>query len=187
LALLSVRDVKVVQHGLGASEYLAEVCGIENGRPVAPNMAGEKELCDFLAQMAEKGLILAAHDLSEGGLAFAAAETTIVSGRATEIVLPASKFSDRTDANLFGEVPGRVLVAVADERALHVLLELAPDGLICQAVGEFGGGGPPGLSIHGGRAERSLAKAKGCVDLDLTTMKEAYEGAIPAIMKEVLD
>lgn len=182
LALLSVRNVNVTQHGLGASEYLAEICGIENGRPVAPNMAGEKDLCGFLVRMVSKGLIIGAHDLSEGGLAFAAAEMAIVSGLATEIVLPPSNFSDRTDANLFGEVPGRVLVAIPDERAFYVLVELAPDSVSCQALGEFGGVGKIGLTIQTGRAERSLTRAKGCVDLDLATLKDAYVGAIPKIM-----
>ncbi len=187
LALLSVKDVKVTQHGLGASEYLADICGIENGRPVAPNMAGEKDLCWFLVEMVEKGLIIGAHDLSEGGLAFGAAELAIISGRPIEILLPSSTFSDRTDANLFGEVPGRVLVAVPDERSLHVLVEFAPDSIACLALGEFGGGGKVGLTIHAGRAERSLTKAKGCVELDVAALKSAYEGAIPKIMREQAD
>jgi phosphoribosylformylglycinamidine synthase len=95
------------QHGLGASAYLAEVHRIEDGRPEAPDFATEKALCRFLAENAGR-LIKAAHDVSEGGLAFALAEMALgefgIQARVT--------LSGRLDSTLFGEFPGQVLIAV---------------------------------------------------------------------------
>jgi len=189
LVLLSVKEVQVTQHGLGASEYLAEIHGVENGRPVAPNMAGEKALCELLVKAVESDLLLSAHDLSEGGLAVAAAEIAIISEKSLEITVPDGS---RRDAELFGEIPGRVLVGVSGQVELEALAGIAGRHVAVGRVGTFETTGAPRLSIFlNGRAHKvaslTTSSALHAVEVDVATMRETYEGSIPAIMAEQLD
>lgn len=118
------------QDGLGASSYLAEIHGIEDGLPVAPDMAMERVLCHFLADSVERGYLLAAHDVSEGGLAFCLAEMLAGSGCGADIQLPTEPLQNLThpDAPYFGEFPGWVVVNLQEGREDEFLANL-PDGL----------------------------------------------------------
>jgi len=170
LVLLSTIDTTAEQQGLGASAFLAEIHGVEDGYPEAPNMVGEKSLCEALVRGVQSGVILAAHDLSDGGLAVAAAEI-VIAGAAVQIIsIP--RVGPRLDANLFGEVPGRVLVAT---HSVSAVSELA-DRFKLQAypVGHVGFG--EGLSIR--LPDRVLAWSH-------EELNEAFEGAIPAVMSGV--
>jgi phosphoribosylformylglycinamidine synthase len=114
LYLVSYQHSSVPQHGLGASAYLAEVHGKEDGIPVPPDMAKERVLCDQLADWVAKGAILAAHDISEGGLAFALAEMLGPQQLGADVTLPKLPDFVVSDTGwLFGEFPGWVIVAVA--------------------------------------------------------------------------
>lgn len=79
LYLISGQENPAAQHGLGASEYLRVIHGIEDGAPQAPVLRTEKALINFLVAAASEKAIDAAHDVSEGGLAFAIAEMCAVS------------------------------------------------------------------------------------------------------------
>jgi phosphoribosylformylglycinamidine synthase subunit PurL len=80
------------------------------GRPPIVDLAREKLLADVLSSASRDGLVSAAHDLSEGGLAQAIVESALAGETGCRIVLP-------EDANpfvaLFSESAGRALVAVA--------------------------------------------------------------------------
>jgi len=68
-----------------------------------------------------EGLILSCHDLSEGGLAVAASEMALAGGLGVDLELdrvPAE--TDRTEALLFAESPGRFLIEVASDGASDV-------------------------------------------------------------------
>jgi phosphoribosylformylglycinamidine synthase subunit PurL len=80
------------------------------GRPPIVDLAREKLLAEVLSSASRDGLVSAAHDLSEGGLAQAIVESALAGETGCRIVLP-------EDANpfvaLFSESAGRALVAVA--------------------------------------------------------------------------
>ncbi len=146
VGLIYVRLSAIRQQGLGASEYLAEVHGIEDGCPVATDLAAEKRLCDVLADASEAGLLDFAHDCSDGGLAVAAAEVAIAgcSGMRLDLQLDAPGLfgagwrSLQGASILFGEIPGRVLVGCrsgSDALELKRLAESASLGFA--RVGEF--------------------------------------------------
>lgn len=73
-------------------------------------------------QAVTEGLILAAHDLSEGGLAVAAAEMGFSSQAGLEIDLDALPVKDSPGlvARLFGEYPSRILMEVDEASAQQV-------------------------------------------------------------------
>lgn len=79
------------------------------GRPPAVDLAREKLLAEVLSSASRDGLVSAAHDLSEGGLAQAIVESALAGETGCRIVLPegADPF-----VTLFSESAGRVLVAV---------------------------------------------------------------------------
>jgi phosphoribosylformylglycinamidine synthase subunit PurL len=165
LYLLHTKENQVGQEGLGASAYLAEVHGVEDGFPEAADVSAELRLCNALADAAEQGAILSAHDMAEGGLALAAAEIAIKGGVGVVIQMPETPGLQRLDAKLFGEVPGRVLVTSDKREALQQIAD--QKGLGLQRIGRFGEGIELVIGEHRWRVE------------DLV---EAYEGAIPSAM-----
>ena len=92
------------------------------GRPPAVDLAREKLLADVLSAASRDGLVSAAHDLSEGGLAQAIVESALAGETGCRVVLP-------EDADpfvmLFSESAGRVLVAVprTEESRFHAMCE----------------------------------------------------------------
>src|SRR5690606_34901965 len=80
----------------------------------------ERRVQDQVLDLHARGLLTAAHDLADGGLAVALAEMCIAAGRgidASDVDTGA-----RLDAALFGEAPSRFLVATTNPR---VVLDLA--------------------------------------------------------------
>ncbi|MEM6108152.1 phosphoribosylformylglycinamidine synthase subunit PurL [Mycobacterium sp. 050272] len=79
------------------------------GLPPAVDLAREKLLAEVLTAAARDGLVSAAHDLSEGGLAQAIVESALAGETGCRIVLPEGSDPFVT---LFSESAGRMLVAV---------------------------------------------------------------------------
>src|SRR6202161_3874283 len=86
------------------------------GSPPVVDLARERLLADVLSAAYRDGLVSAAHDLSEGGLAQAVVESALAGETGCRIVLP-----EGTDpfVALFSESAGRVLVAVARTEESH--------------------------------------------------------------------
>src|SRR4051812_40659159 len=66
--------------GLGGSEYLSLVHGVEAGKPPHIDLAAEKRLHECLYAAIQEGLFASCHDCSDGGLAVCLAESAIPSG-----------------------------------------------------------------------------------------------------------
>jgi phosphoribosylformylglycinamidine synthase len=83
------------------------------GLPPAVDLAREKLLAEVLSSASRDGLVSAAHDLSEGGLAQAIVEAALAGETGCRIVLPEdSQKGIDPFVMLFSESAGRVLVAV---------------------------------------------------------------------------
>jgi phosphoribosylformylglycinamidine synthase len=124
---------------LGGSEYLSLERDILRGTPPWIDLSVEIQVQQVCLQAIREGLVRSAHDLSEGGLAVALAESCM-SGPGeplgAEIEMEASI---RPDAWLFGESQSRILLSV---RRKHVarLRELARDvDVPCTVLGEVRG------------------------------------------------
>ncbi len=161
LALLEIEGLTVEQAGLGASAYLSVVKEIEDGFPVAPDVPGERRLCELLQRSVVRGIALSAHDSSEGGLAVALAEIALSGGVEARMEIERS-------ADWFAEVPGRVIVGT---QHLSELSELGAElGIRVHKIGQFGSFS--GLRLN----EESWTGAE---------LAKAYEGAIPRIMASI--
>jgi phosphoribosylformylglycinamidine synthase II len=102
---------------MGGSHYLALHDYIGNSVPrVRPEQG--KQLMDALSGAANKGLVKACHDLSEGGIGVAAAEMAFAGGLGMQIHLdkvPLGEAVDRDDYILFSESNTRFLAEIAPE------------------------------------------------------------------------
>jgi phosphoribosylformylglycinamidine synthase II len=93
----------------GGSEWANTIHGYLGGRPPKVDLERERLLADILINSSRDGLIDAAHDLSDGGLAIALAEACLRANSGARIVLPEG--ADPFVA-LFSESAGRAVVAV---------------------------------------------------------------------------
>jgi phosphoribosylformylglycinamidine synthase len=115
---------------LGQSALLAEVFNREDGDAPAVDLAAEKLNGEFL--QANRTLINAATDLSDGGLALAAFELAEQAG------LGLTLDSGET-ADLFGEDQARYLVSCSFDQAEALMASAANTGVTLTTVGKFGG------------------------------------------------
>jgi len=104
------------------------------GRPPTPDLDAERRLAALLAAAAADGLLSAAHDLSDGGLAVALAESCLRGGTGCIVRLPGDPFTA-----LFSESAGRAVVAVRPgaETAFGQLAQA--HGVPAAAIGSTGG------------------------------------------------
>jgi phosphoribosylformylglycinamidine synthase len=149
---------------LGASLYLREVHGREEGAPPPVDLAAEKANGDFVRSLIRMGLVETVHDLSDGGLVAAAAEMALASDVGlwleTQQALP-------SHAWLFGEDQGRYLLAVAPAKEPAVLAGAAAARVSATLVGDAGG--------------TSFA-AKDLFDIPLAQLRETNEAWLPGFM-----
>jgi phosphoribosylformylglycinamidine synthase len=115
---------------LGQSALLAEMFGREEGDAPFVDLAAERRNGEFV--LANRALLRAATDLSDGGLALAAFE--MAEGAGLGVVLDA----DGTGA-LFGEDQARYLVACTADQAKALRAAGLAAGVPVAAVGRFGG------------------------------------------------
>jgi phosphoribosylformylglycinamidine synthase len=103
----------------GSSEYARTVFGGPWGGPPSLNLIAEAELHRRLAALAESGLIHAARDVSEGGLAVALAEGCFAQGTGVDVQLIGYP-TEPAVTRLFGEDGSRVLIACAPQEASRI-------------------------------------------------------------------
>ena len=101
-----------------SSEYSKHVGGIVAGEPPAIDLAAEKRLQGLLVALATDGSVQSAHDISDGGIAVAIAESCFASaGGRPEVKALAAKVSlddsNAAEFALFGERGARAIVSVA--------------------------------------------------------------------------
>lgn len=94
---------------LGSSEYLAGICGVRLSPAPQFDLEREYAVQKAVAALIDKGLINAAHDVSDGGLYTALTEMGIPRRMGFDITGDADV---RPDAFLFGEAQSRVVVTV---------------------------------------------------------------------------
>lgn len=108
---------------MGASEYLRVIFGIQGGKPPRVDLEREKRLHLCCLKAIKEGILSSAHDVSEGGLAVAIAESCITGNLGFEGEITSDI---RADALLFGEGQSRIVVSLKEEN-LPALIEIADE------------------------------------------------------------
>ena len=146
---------------LGGSAWAQVAHGHLGGRPPRPDLDAERALASVLIAAAADGLLAAAHDLSDGGLAVALAESCLRGGLGCQVELPGDPFT-----YLFSESAARAVVAVAPGREAAFAALAAGHGVPAEVLGTTGGG--------------SL-RVTGCFDIPLDELAAAHTGTLPAL------
>jgi phosphoribosylformylglycinamidine synthase len=163
-----------VEQGIGGSEYLSVIHGVEAGRPPQVDLLAEKRLQEFLVESIGKGMFASCHDVSDGGLAVTLAECCML-GRVGALVLmnPAVWAEQTTASLLFGEAQGRVVVSLKNEESFEALKQLAATQQItAHWLGTVGG---EFLRIASGTAD--------LISTEVGDIARTWQHAIPSRME----
>jgi len=147
---------------LGGSEWAWVTHRHLGGHPPAVDLAAESALADVLVGGSEHGLLTAAHDLSDGGLAQALVECSLQGGIGARVQLAGDPF-----VALFSESAARVLVAVP-LAAAERFSELCRTARV--PTSRLGAVGGDTLDVTGQFA------------VPLVELRAAYEGTLPALL-----
>ncbi|HXY70188.1 MAG TPA: AIR synthase related protein, partial [Gemmatimonadales bacterium] len=122
---------------LGASQYLSLLTDEVFGMPPRVDLAAERALVDCLVACAREGLLASAHDVSEGGLAVALAESAGLALLGADVRLEPPAGASPA-ATLFGEDQGVVVASARPERVGAVAEVARRHGVPCRVVGAVG-------------------------------------------------
>ncbi|MEW6307841.1 MAG: phosphoribosylformylglycinamidine synthase subunit PurL [Bacillota bacterium] len=155
---------------LGGGEYLHVVHGLVAGDPPDLDLAREAALQAAVREAIAQGLLASAHDLSDGGLAVALAESCLAAAGGARGARVDLGTGLRPDWALFSESATRVLVSAgpAEARTLTALLQAR--GVPCTALGAVGDGS---LTVAAG--SRLL------FSLPISEVEAAWKGASPCM------
>jgi phosphoribosylformylglycinamidine synthase len=153
---------------LGGSEYLAKVHNIVKGVPPFLDFDRAKTVVAACITGIKRRLVKSAHDISNGGLAVALAESCFkgedVLGATVEI-----ETNFRPDVVAFAETADRILLTVSPDN-LETMLTIA-QSLNCpaKAIGTVGG---------------QRLKINNIIDVDVNEIKILWKSAIPKIVEK---
>lgn len=99
---------------LGASEYLSVIHDTVAGKPPVVNWELERQVQAACRYGIRQGWIESAHDLAEGGLAVALAESCLGNQLGAKVEISVTE-QQRLDEVLFGEVTSQIIVSVNPE------------------------------------------------------------------------
>jgi phosphoribosylformylglycinamidine synthase len=145
----------------GGSAWAHVTHGHCGGRPPAVDLAAERALAEVLTIAGATGLVAAAHDLSEGGLAIALAECCLAGGLGCQVTIHGDAFSQ-----LFSESAARAVVAVWPESQQAFADLCAANGVPAEFLGTVGGD--------------SLV-VTGSFDIPVDELAAAHRGTLPAL------
>jgi phosphoribosylformylglycinamidine synthase subunit PurL len=146
---------------LGGSLWAHVTHGHLGGRPPAVNLAAERDLAAVLVAAAARGLLAAAHDLSDGGLAVALAESCLAGRTGCSVTLPADAFTF-----LFSESAARAVTAVWPDAEAEFAALCGEHGLPATVIGVTGGG---------------VLQVTGSFAIPLDELAAAHRGTLPGL------
>jgi phosphoribosylformylglycinamidine synthase subunit PurL len=155
---------------LGGSVWQRLTTGRLEGSPPVLDLTAEARLHQLLLDLAARRLLAGTHDLADGGLAVALAEATLAAGVGATVDLPPVRGAAALPpehvpmAALTSESASRVLVAAPPEAAEELEALTAEAGVPLARLGTTGG-------------DRLIVP--GLLDLPLSRLRDAYEGALP--------
>jgi phosphoribosylformylglycinamidine synthase subunit PurL len=150
---------------LGGSEYLSRIHHRAAGAPPEIDLELELRTQHVTRRAIQEGLVVAAHDCSEGGLAVALSECCIAGGVGGRFDLrPIAGANDnRVDQTLFGESASRVILQCQPDRRRELESLLSKMKVPFALLGETGG---------------SVFEIEGLLSLSVATIANAWSSAL---------
>ncbi|WP_069798910.1 phosphoribosylformylglycinamidine synthase subunit PurL [Tepidibacillus sp. HK-1] len=154
---------------LMGTEFQKLISGKVEGRPPTIDLEKEKKVHEVVLRAIREGVVHSAHDVSDGGLAVALAESSISGNLGASITL-----TDELGPTsfLFSESQSRVILSVSSndvEKVRNIALEI---GVSCQLIGE----------VVLNQFEVSYNDKK-IISLSTAEIKKVWKEAIPCLMK----
>jgi phosphoribosylformylglycinamidine (FGAM) synthase-like enzyme len=149
-----------------SSEYSKTVAAIVAGEPPAIDLAAEKQLQHLLAALAAESLVQSAHDLSDGGLAVAIAESCFTaSNLSANVGLDGAGSAEFT---IFEERGARAIVSVKPTLLARVLETARQYNVTAQSIGQVT------------RSDGFRIQYKGCAVIDgpLESLRDAWANSL---------
>ncbi|MGV3137607.1 phosphoribosylformylglycinamidine synthase subunit PurL [Brevibacillus agri] len=153
---------------LGGSEYQKLATGSISGRPPQIDLNKEAAVQKLVLTAIRKGLVNSAHDLSEGGLGVALAESCFGKGIGAKVELSSEL---RSDVLLFSESQSRILLSASPEQAEAILALAGEHGVPAEKIGTIGG-------------DRLVVNVNGAeaINASIQEVKAAWKDAIPCLI-----
>jgi phosphoribosylformylglycinamidine synthase len=146
----------------GGSEWAHVAHDHLGGLPPTADLDAERGLASVMVAAAAEGLLEGSHDLSDGGLAIALAESCIAQGVGCSVSLP----GEDAFVHLFSESAARALVCVRPE-AFDALAELCGRfDVPCYGLGTTGG---------------TSLTVEDVFEVPVADLRDVHAGALPAI------
>ncbi|MEM6947609.1 MAG: phosphoribosylformylglycinamidine synthase subunit PurL [Pseudomonadota bacterium] len=161
---------------LGASLYARQILGLDGaalGRPPPVDLDAEKRNAEFVCRLIGQGLVNAVHDVSDGGVACAAAEMALAADVGVVFCGDRMAGPPRDVLTLFGEGQARFLIAASNDQ----IAAWDARGFLPARLGEFGG---DAVSMEVGLSPDLRAHS-----VPLARLRAAHEGWLPTYMAGV--
>ncbi len=135
------------------------------GRPPVVDLAAEQALAAVLREAAHLGLVTAAHDLSDGGLAMALVEGCLAHDVGVHVEL------DDPFVELFSESSARAIVVVAEDRHDELVSLAERHGVELGSIGRTGG---------------DVLEVAGQFEVTIAELRADWEATLPAVLGPTL-
>ena len=153
------------KNDIASSQYVASYHKVKAAPAPHFNLDEELKLQKSIAKLIKEETIASAHDVSDGGLFIALAESAFTNNFGFEV--SAKEEGIREDAYWFGEAASRVVVSIKAEQKEALENSLAQQGISFTALGQVTSGG---------------FKINGQEWLGTEAAKAIYENALPDLM-----
>ncbi len=153
--------------GLGGSEYLKTFHDLVTGTLPPIDLDLEAKLQQTVLEAIRAGLITAAHDLSDGGLAVAIAEMCIFSEMGAEVDV--DELGPSTFDTLFSEAPSGIVLTLKPENEEKIEALFDKAGIPAHRIGQTGG-------------EQLILGSH--VQSNVEQLNDLYENALPKAMEQ---
>lgn len=154
---------------LGGSEFQKVLHNVTEGRPPALDLDIEKKLLGSVLSAIQNGLVQSAHDLSEGGLSVALAESCISGKLGASVALNSDNL--RHDLLLFSESQSRILLSATPAQADALESHIQSQGVPVRRIGQVQA------------AELQIqVDGKQVLAEQVNDLRQVWEDAIPCLM-----
>jgi phosphoribosylformylglycinamidine synthase len=159
---------------LGQSMFLEVMHGLKLGDAPPVDLEKEAMQTDFMRVQFDKHRILAAHDLSEGGLMVALSEMLFAEGQTYGADIDLRELPmKRLDECLYGESQGHILICCRPQSVDRIVHDAERYGVTADGIGTANKSGT--LKVRAPHIDHPLS-------WDVHTLREGWEGTLPEAM-----
>ena len=167
---------------LGGSEYAKVIHGVVAGDVPELDLEREQQVQALARRAIREGLVTAAHDVAEGGLAVALTEMALAAApgaRGFQITL---ETRERPDAVLFGESQSRIILTVKRDDMMLLKGMLIENGVPHRVIGDVQDGTVQVAGLEPGVTDPFIFRRVLYVNLEIEVLEKNWREGLPCIL-----